>query len=422
MLNSSDFSLWMVVLVALLGVFFLALLVVSYAWLSRKKAHESSEVECKELARENLGLKVELSEKTAQVQAERKAMEQLLANFEVQKIGLRDEFKVLSEELLRSRQEELEKTNSEGMSKVVQPLKEAFENLQRRTNEIHSANVEGQTTLKNQIETLRERSISLGQNAENLTQALRMDKKRLGVWGEQQLERLLENSGLDKHCYRREANFKTDQNQDRRPDFVIDLPDEKNLIIDSKVSLKDYMDAVSAQEESEVVRFLNRHVERIRSHIDNLAGKAYHSLPGVASPDFVFMFMPNEAAFLAAFEHDPKLFDYAFERKIALVTPTTLMPILVTVSTLWRIEKQNKSTEALADSAQKVHSKLAVFLNHFKGVGDRLQAAQAAYTDSNKTLHGKGGFVAMVDGFKDKGVKVLKELPQPASIEDGFEG
>lgn len=362
----------------------------------------------------------ELRLRETQLSSQKKALTEQLNYLELQNKKLEDTFASLSEKVLKARQQDFEKTNSTGMSRVVAPLTQAFESFQKRADAIHDANIEGQAALRNELDNLKEKSTVLGRNAENLSRALRQDKKKLGNWGEQQLERLLENSGLNKDCFRREANFKTEEGENRRPDFVIDLPENKHLIIDSKVSLKAYVDAVNTEDETESIQLLNEHVQNIRNHIDNLASKSYNSLPGINSPDFSFMFMPNEAAFLAAFEHQPSLFDYAYSKRISVVTPTTLMPILGTVNSLWRINKQNQSTEILAKSAERVHDKLRIFMEKFQRIGTQLDSARKAFDGANTSLRGKGSLTNCVENFKEQGVKIMKTLPAPLPDEIVF--
>ncbi len=348
----------------------------------------------------------ELKHKAERLEAQNK-------DFEAQKNALKDEFKALSAEILEAREAQFEKTNSDGLSKALSPLKEEFNKFKQRVDQVHTEQTKGQGLMEKELTQLRQMNTQLSDRAENLTNALRQDKKKLGNWGELQLERILENSGLTKDCYRREANYKTDDGHNQRPDFVIDLPQSKHIIIDSKVSLNAYVDAVNASNEDEAIDLMNQHVNAIRTHINTLSSKSYDSLSGLNTPDFVFMFLPNEAAFLAAFEQDPRLFDYAFDKHVAVVTPTTLMPILRTVSTLWRIDKQNQSTEELALSAEKVHTKLAVFLEKFQKLGAQLVTASNSFEDAQKTLSGKGSLFKLIDDFREKGVKVTKKLPQP---------
>ncbi len=366
--------------------------------------------------------KIEEQDKTLQIEqnhleTERNYLRRLKEDFNVQTKALKDEFKVLSAGILKERQQEFDTSSAKGLDAVINPLKEVLGSFRKRVDEVHTEQTKGQGNLENELKNLKNMNTQLSERAENLTSALRNDKKTMGNWGEVQLERLLENAGLDQNCFRREANYKTEDGANQRPDFIIDLPEDKCLIVDSKVSLNAYVDSVNATSEEEAVAHLKQHTTNVRNHIKNLAEKSYDSLQLLNTPDFVFMFMPNEPAYLAAFEEDASLFDFAYDKKIAVVTPNTLLPILRTVSSLWRIETQNKSTADLAYSAEKVHKKLVTFLDKFERVGAQLATVQNSYSEAQKTLSGRGSLLGLVKEFEDKGVKVTKALPQASELD-----
>jgi len=363
--------------------------------------------------------KVEDQDKALQIEqnslaTEKSLIERLKDDYAKQSTLLEEKFKSLTTGILKQREQELSQTNQKGLDAVISPLKEVIGTFRKRVDQVHTEQTKGQGQLENELKNLRAMNTQLSERAENLTSALRNDKKKMGNWGELQLERLLENAGLDQHCFRREENFKTEEGANQRPDFIIDLPENKCLIIDSKVSLNAYVDSVNAANEEEAVAQLKQHTTNVRNHIKGLADKSYDSLRLLNSPDFVFMFMPNEAAYLAAFEEDASLFDFAYDKKVAVVTPNTLLPILRTVSSLWRIEKQNQSTADLAYSAEKVHKKLTTFLDKFERVGAQLATVQNSFSEAQKTLSGRGSLLGLVKEFEEKGVKVTKTLP-PAS-------
>ncbi len=360
----------------------------------------------------------ELERARTQVESEKGYLQQLKQDFVQQKEALKTEFKSLSEGILKERQKEFAQTNSEGLKNVLNPLKEAFGAFKERVDIVHTEQTKGQGQLENELKTLKQMNSQLSERAENLTTALRNDKKKMGNWGELQLERLLENAGLDKHCYRREANFKTVEGANQRPDFIIDLPDNKCLIVDSKVSLNAYVDSVNAESEEQSLALLKEHTTNVRNHIKGLSEKSYDSLELLNSPDFVFMFMPNEAAYLAAFEEDASLFDFAYDKRIAVVTPNTLLPIMRTVNNLWRMEKQNKNTESLAKSAESLHKKLLTFLDRFEKVGAQLQTVQNTYAEAHKTLStGKGNLLSLAERFEEQGVKVKRSIAESFKLE-----
>lgn len=351
------------------------------------------------------------------------SLEALKKTFEAQKAALKDEFKALSEKIYAEKQETLEARNRKSVGGLLEPLKEQIDLFRKRVDEVHKNDVELSGGLRQQLESLSKMNQSLQNEAGNLAKALRGEKKTLGNWGEVQVEKLLEFAGLKKDReYGREDNFKDDEGANFRPDFVLYLPEGRHIIVDSKVSLGDYIDSVNLEDTAESAAAMGRHVACVRKHINELSGKDYTKLETMQSPDFVFMFMPIETAYLAAFEADPSLFEEAYSKKIAVVTPNTLLPILRTVASLWQIDKQNQSTLKLAEQAGKVHSKLAVFADTFKKVEQQLETAMGSYQKAkNQLVDGKGNLVRLVEGFRDLGVKTTKALP-PDLVEESMTG
>jgi len=243
---------------------------------------------------------------------------------------------------------------------------------------------------------------------------LKGDKKMQGDWGELILETVLEQSGLRKGKeYKTQGGFRDEGGNLRKPDVILNLPDGKHMVIDSKVSLLAYNEFMNAEDESVRERALAAHVQSIRNHIDDLSSKDYSSLIGLKSPDFVFMFMPIEAAFMAAFQTDEKLFSKAFDRNIVVVTPTTLLATLRTVENIWRYERQNENAKRIADKAGSVYDKLRGFLEDFEKIGSQLATVQKSYDGAlNKLTHGQGNLVRQAQGFVELGVKVKKQLPK----------
>ena len=299
----------------------------------------------------------------------------------------------------------------------MNPFKEQLDSFRKRVDEVHTHQSEGRAALHKELETLFKLNQRITDEAANLTKALTNDKKTQGNWGEIQVEMLLEQSGLLKGAeYEREANFKDDEENNKRPDFVIYLPEGKHIIIDSKVSLVAYSDYVSAESDEDRTVALKSHVKSIRNHISSLSEKGYPKLKGMQSPDFVFMFMPIEPAFLAAFHYDQTLFNSAFEKRIVVVTPSTLLATLRTVASLWSIERQNQSARILADQAGKVYDKLRVFVEKMDKLGAQITTARNTYDDAHNTLIGSRSLTSTVEKFVELGVRVKKELP--ASVKE----
>ncbi len=376
-------------------------------WESDRERNEEQLETLRKTESEKEVLKAKLGEREASLEKQKKA-------FDEQRVAMRTEFKSLSEKIFTEKEQSLEARNKKSVTSLLQPLKEQIVGFQKRVNDVHKEQVEGNAGLKLQLEALGKMNAALQDEAGNLAKALRGEKKTLGNWGEVQVEKLLEFAGLQRDReYGREDNFKDDEGDNFRPDFVLYLPEGRHIIIDSKVSLGDYIESVNAEDPVEAEAALHRHVACVRTHIESLAAKDYTKLNGIHSPEFVFMFMPIETAYLAAFDSDPRLFQDAYERSIAVVTPNTLLPILHTVASLWKIEKQNRSTKQLAEVAGKVHSKLAVFAEKFERVEQQFETAMKSYRGARNTLvAGKGNLVRLVEGFRDLGVKTTKRLPQ----------
>ena len=265
-----------------------------------------------------------------------------------------------------------------------------------------------------ELKQLRKLNQQITDEADNLTKALKGEKKLQGNWGEIQLERILESSGLIKgQEYEREANFKTDEGKNQRPDFIVKLPEGKHLIIDSKVSLNAFLEYCQADSIEEQERALKLHVAAMKQHIKSLNEKDYPSLTGLQSPDFVFMFVPVEPAFNVALQADFAMFEEAFAKHIVIVTPTTLLATLKTVSSIWTIERQNKKAAELAERAGLVYDKLRGFLVKMDKLGGQLNTAQVTFDEAMKTLrNGNGNLVRQAEQFKELGVRVKNDIPE----------
>ncbi len=331
----------------------------------------------------------------------------------------RQEFENLAHQIFESKHQTFDAQSKDGLSSLLTPFKEQLESFRSRIDQLHADNIQGHASLRTELGHLRTLNQQITEEASNLTRALKGDKKLQGNWGEQKVELLLEQAGLRKGIeYGREQNFKDEEGHNARPDFVVNLPEGKHIIIDSKVSLVDYANAVAAETPEERQRFLAGHVAALRSHIRGLADKQYPELLGMDSPDFTFLFIAIEPAYLLALEHTPALFQEAYERRIVLVTATTLLPVLRVVANLWSLQRQNQSTLILAEQASRVYDKLRIFIEKMEKLGGQLDLAQRTFKDSFDTLKdGRGSLTRTVEKFVDLGVKVTRKLP--ASVTGG---
>lgn len=319
-------------------------------------------------------------------------------------------FENLSNKIFSEKQQE----NKQGLDAILHPFKDQLEGLRKKVEDVHLHDAKDRAILKTQISELHRLNQNITAEASALSKALRGDKKTQGNWGELVLETVLERSGLRLgEEYVREQNHKADDGQNYRPDVIINLPDDKHIIVDAKVSLNAYNDYVNADDELSQGQFLKQHINAIRNHIKSLSAKAYQQLPSLHSPDFVFMFMPIEPAFLAAFQHDEKLFMDAFDQRIVVVTPTTLLASLRTIESLWSIERRGRSADELSEHAGKVYDRLRIVVEKMDKLGSQLNSAQKTYDETYSSLaQGRGNLVNTANQFVELGVRIKKKIPQ----------
>lgn len=326
---------------------------------------------------------------------------------------LHKEFENVANKIFEAKGQSFSAHSQESINNLLKPFKEQMEAFRTRIDQVHTESVKGNAFLQSEIKKVLDVGLKMSDDASNLTKALKGDKKAQGNWGEVQAELLLQMAGFEKgREYEREASFKTEHGKDQRPDFVVKLPQDKHIIIDSKISLNAYVRATAAETEEEQLQYLGDHAAAIRSHVKSLSEKNYPALKNMNSPEFVFMFIGNEPAYLAAFNHDPNLFQDAYRRGIAIVTPNTLLSSLRIVSHLWSIDRQNSYTRELAEQAAKVYDKLRVFVGKMEKLGSQLNTVQKTYDDSWNTLaDGRGSLTRQVDKFVGLGVSVKERLP-----------
>ncbi len=335
---------------------------------------------------------------------------------------MRERFENLANKILESKGKEFSEQNKERLNGLLNPFNEQLKEFKKKIEDIYVNEGKERASLKQEVHSLMGLNKQLSQDAINLTDALKGDKKQQGNWGELILERVLEQSGLRKGSeYEAQASFKDADDHLRKPDVIVRLPEKKDMIIDSKVSLNAYEQYSSAETEEEQKNCLAKHIASIRNHIKTLSAKDYSSLKGLNTLDFVLMFIPIEPAFMIAFQHDDKLFSDAFERKIIVVTPTTLLATLRTVANIWKYERQNRNTESIIRQVGAMYDKVRGFAEDFEKVGKQLGQANDSYDSALKKLStGKGNLITLTQKFvSEYGVSVKKEIPQ--SMLGGFE-
>ena len=329
---------------------------------------------------------------------------------------LKVQFENLANKILDEKAEKFSKQNKESLDQILKPLGENLESFKKKVEETYNEENRQRATLKEQIRQMAELNQKMSDDAKNLTKALKGDSKAQGNWGEVILERILERSGLTKgREYEVQQSATTEEGKRLQPDVVVHLPDEKFLIIDSKVSLTAYERFSSADDETEAESSLKMHVTSIRAHVKGLSAKNYQQIHGDRSPDFVLLFVPIESAFGVALQSDPNLYYEAFDRNIVIVSPSTLLATLATIDSVWKQEYQNKNALEIAQRGGALYDKFVLFVESLDEVGKRIEQTQKSYEDAKSRLSGGAGNVLrQVEMLKELGAKATKKLP------DGF--
>ncbi len=330
--------------------------------------------------------------------------------------AFRAEFENLSRQFLDARQQELRAGNSEQIGALLKPLSEKIDSFQHRVNQVHTDMVSNNASLTEQIKQLESVGLAISSDATNLTQALKGDKKLVGNWGEAQLQQTLELAGLRSgEHFEGQASFKDETGQRYVPDFVIRLPQNKHLVIDSKVSLVDYEAAVAAQDGELRDAALTRHTRAVKAHIDSLAEKAYALLPGMNSPDFVLMFMPVEPAYIEVMRQHRDLFAYGYQKGVVMVSHTTLMPIMRTVANLWLVERGTAEAQEISDRAGEIFNAVSLVAERLESLGTTLQTATKKYNQTVTAMTGRQGLRSKVERFEEVSAKANRAFPDALS-------
>ena len=362
--------------------------------------------EAETLRTDNRQLRERAAKAEERAQAAQKQAEEKIALLTEMRDKMSAEFKNLSQDILDEKRKQL----GEDSKKILEPLTQGLKDFRSRVEDLHNEQTKERALLKTSTERI-------SRDANNLALALKGDSKTQGDWGEVSLAALLEKSGLrEGEEYKAQAAVRGEDGKHQRPDVVIYLPDNKHLIVDSKVSLRDYHDYVAAEDADSQKRALARHVKAVKEHVAGLSAKHYAAASGINAPDLVFMFMPVEPAFFAALKESPPLFSEAYDKSIALCAPTTLMAILRTVERLWRAERQNKNAMEIARQGANLYDKFRAFLESMAEIDRALAGARRAYDKAQKQLsEGGGNLVGRVEKLRELGVKPKKLLPRAQS-------
>jgi DNA recombination protein RmuC len=328
------------------------------------------------------------------------------------------DFELVANKILEEKTQKFTDQNRQSLDVILNPLKEKIKDFEDKVQKVYDTEAAERNMLKGEIKQLMSLNQQMHVDTQNLTKALKGDTKTQGNWGEFILENILEKSGLVKDSeYKTQASITTEDGKRYQPDVLINLPDGKCLIIDSKVSLVAYERFVSSDDDAVRLLAVKEHVQSLRNHIKGLSDKNYQNLYGVKSLDFVLLFMPIEPAFALAVQNDAQLFNDAFERNIVIVSPSTLLATLRTVANIWRQEYQNKNAVDIANKAGDMYDKFVGFVDDLISLGNKMRDSQKAYESAMNKLHqGTGNLVKRSEDLKKLGAKASKSLP-PALLE-----
>ena len=358
-------------------------------------------------------LQASLSSTETKLQEQKEHHQSQMAFVEQSRQQMMTQFEALSAKIYEQQAKKFNTDSQQSLGLLLNPLKTQLGEFKAKVEASHEKESAERHMLAGKISELQKQTQQIGNDAINLAKALKGESKTQGNWGELVLERLLEESGLQRgREYETQLSLQTEEGDRRYPDVLIRLPQEKDIVIDSKVSLLDYEAYCSSDDEQEKALFLKKHVQSIRNHVSGLSLKEYEKLEGIRSLDFVFLFVPVEAAFMAALQADNRLFQDAYNKHIVLVSPTTLLASLRTVENLWRHEKQHKNAQKIADQAGALHDQFMMMLQSLDDLGKQLDKTHGAYETTRKRLFsGRGNLVKRTLDIQKLGAKTKKALP-----------
>ncbi len=369
--------------------------------------------ECRALSRECRELDVDNAALQSTAGALRQRLEERDAILAENRRQIEQHFQAAADRILHQQSDTLSRQHQSSLNLLLRPLHDQLGEFRQRLEQAHRQDSEGRLLLQRELEHLRKLNQQLSSDALNLTEALRGKNKFQGQWGEFILTRVLEASGLRPgQEFDLQVQLRAEDGDSYLPDAVVHLPGKRAVIIDAKVSLKDFTEAISAASPEAQQTSLQRHLASVRRQVKLLASKQYHSLGDLGALDFVLLFIPVEGAFQVVVEQNPDLLLSAMRQKVILSSPSTLLPILRTIHHLWRVDEQHKNSLAIAKQAASIYDKLVVFVESFEAIGLRLnQTQQAWHTAKSRLSSGHGNLIAKAEGFKEFGVQPNKELP-----------
>jgi len=357
-------------------------------------------------------LEAELREQEARHDQENLASSEKLQLLEQAESRLKQQFEILANQLFETKTAKVDQQNKQSLEGLLSPLREQLEGFKKQVNDSFGQEAKERHTLVHELKNLQRLNETMTREATNLTQALKGDNKQQGNWGEVVLARVLAESGLrEGHEYHTQVNLQNDAGKRYQPDVIVHLPQEKQVVVDSKMALVAFERYFNAENDQQRDSALRDHLVALRAHIKGLSHKDYHQLKGIQSLDYVLMFIPVEPAFQVAIQADPSLVKDAMEQNIILVSPTTLLVALRTIDNLWRNDRQNQNAQVIADRASKLYDKLRLFVDDMEGLGGALDRANQSYQGAmNKLATGRGNVIRQAESFKELGVEVKKPI------------
>ena len=380
----------------------------------RSKAQETNNSNNNELVQQIIDLKSELSAKEERIKILNEKIKDVQETKKETEERLTKEFENLANKILDLNSEKFKKQNKEQIDTLLSPLSEQIEKFKKKVEDTNEKGVERNAMLMQKIISLESLNNKLSQDAINLANALKGDSKTQGDWGESRLELLLEKSGLTNGVhFSTQAAYKDDEGKLKKPDFIINLPENKHLIIDSKVSLTAYVEYYNAEDEIKEQQAIKRHIDSIKRHYMELSDKDYPNLYGINTPDHVLMFVPNEPALMLALNEDKNLYLNALEKNIVIVSASTLLATLSTVASIWKQEDQKRNALEIAKEGGLLYDKFEGFVQDLIKVGKSIKSSKDSYEDAmSKLTEGRGNIIKKIENLKDLGAKTKKSLPQ----------
>ncbi len=381
-----------------------------FAQMEAKAAEDKASI--LELSQRNSELEVENASLRSDMDNQKQYMDERYKELEKNKEALLLQFKDISGEIIKIQTEQFNAAQKKSLSDLLEPFKAQISDFRAKVENVHEDNIASKSRLDEQFKNLFNLNKALSKDAQDLSAALKGNKKIVGDWGELQLSRALELSGLEEGIdFELQSNFKGEENNNLRPDAIVSLPQGRNVIIDAKVSLNDYVKYANAEDEESKDKYLKSHIKCLKNHIDELSSKEYQKLLKGVSLDYVIIFVPIESAYIDAVRKDNSLYEYAYKKNIAIATPSSILAILRTVESIWRIEKQSRNVQEIARVGGSLYDKIANFVLDMERLGASITAASKNYNEAmNKLKDGRGSALSLTKTLKTLGAKTTKEI------------